>query len=102
MLTSTEQDDVAVLYEMSADEGEPRAIIKCLDLHGRTFRGLNLLCSDWVECDLHRSIFIDCDLRGASFADSNLRNVTFQRCSMYGCDLPRNPSIRLIDCVNEL
>lgn len=102
MLTIAEPEQVADLYEESANVGEPRALFKCLDLRGRTFTGLRLHCSDWIECDLDGSIFTDCDLRGASFADSNLRNVIFRRCSMYACDLPEDASIRRIDCTDVL
>lgn len=102
MLIFAEPEQVANLYETSAENGEPRTLFKCLDLRGRTFIGLTLLCSDWVECDLSGSFFIDCDLRGASFADSELRNLVFRRCSMYGCDLPDDASIKLFDCIKIL
>jgi len=95
-------DRIVDLYEESANAGEPRASFKCLDFRGQRVESANLVCSDWVECDLRSCVFVNCDLRGSSFVDSELRNVKFEGCSMYACELPQDASIECVDCSNIL
>jgi uncharacterized protein YjbI with pentapeptide repeats len=93
---------VIEMYDQSADEGESRALFKCLDLRGQRFQSVVLHCSDWIECDLRHCVFIDCDLRGASFVHSELANATFERCAMYCCELPDDDSITIANCTDVL
>lgn len=100
MTTATEE--VCDIFEQSGESGHSRALFKCCNFHSRTIQGVNLVCSDWIECNLRGIVFVECDLRGACFIDSDLKNARFERCLMYACELPNDVSIKCIDCFNTL
>lgn len=99
---TTASNELLEIFEQSGESGHSRALVKCLNFHSRRIEGVSLVCSDWIECDLQESIFVECDLRGACFIDSDLRNARFERCLMYACELPRDMSIKCIDCRDTL
>lgn len=98
----TKPNELLESYQQSAEAGQPRAVFQQLDLTKQSFKNMTLLCTEWIECDLGEAVFFECDLRGADLRASNLRCTCFIRCSMYGCELPSDSSIRCIECSNSL